>query len=66
MTSQNEEKEKKFNEWFGVPRKEIPWYPKIDPAVCVGCGLCTVVCGRGVYSYDFVSKRLLLQTLTTV
>ena len=49
--------EKKFDEWFGVPRKEIPWYPKIDPAVCIGCGLCAVVCGRGVYSYDLVNKK---------
>jgi len=49
--------EKKFDEWFGVPRKEIPWYPKIDPAVCIGCGLCAVICGRGVYSYDLVDKN---------
>ena len=49
--------EKKFDEWFGVPRKEIPWYPKIDPAVCIGCGLCAVICGRGVYSYDLVDKK---------
>ncbi len=55
--SLNKEKENKFSEWFGVPRKEIPWYPKIDPGVCVGCGLCAVVCGRNVYSYDFASKR---------
>ena len=48
---------KKFDEWFGVPRKEIPWYPKIDPATCIGCGLCAVICGRGVYSYDLVDKK---------
>ncbi len=48
---------KKFDEWFGVPRKEVAWYPKIDPATCIGCGLCTVVCGRGVYSYDMVDKK---------
>jgi len=49
--------EKKFDYWFGVPRKEIKWYPKIDPAVCIGCGLCAVICGRGVYSYDLVTKK---------
>ena len=49
--------EKQFDEWFGVPRKEIPWYPKIDPAVCIGCGLCAVICGRAVYSYDLVDKK---------
>ena len=40
-----------------MPRKEIKWYPKIDPAVCIGCGLCTAVCGRGVYSYDLVNRK---------
>ena len=50
--------EKKFDEWFGVPRKEIPWYPKIDPAVCIGCGLCAVICGRDIYSHDPVSPWL--------
>ncbi|MDI3502430.1 MAG: hypothetical protein PWR09_555 [Archaeoglobi archaeon] len=48
---------KEFDEWFGVPRKEIPWYPRIDPAKCIGCGLCVTVCGRGVYSYDFADRR---------
>jgi len=47
----------KFDEWFGVPRKEIKWYPTIDPAACVGCGLCFVTCGRNVYSYDLNSKK---------
>ncbi|MGQ4832582.1 MAG: 4Fe-4S dicluster domain-containing protein [Candidatus Asgardarchaeia archaeon] len=48
---------KKFDEWFGVPRKKIPWYPKIDPGQCIGCGLCAAVCGRGVYKYDFDAHR---------
>ena len=48
---------KKFDEWFGVPRKEIPWYPRIDPGQCIGCGLCATICGRGVYKYDFDVKR---------
>ena len=47
----------KFDYWFDVPRKEIKWYPKIDPAACIGCGLCAVICGRGVYSYDLVSRK---------
>ena len=49
--------QKKFNEWFGAPRKEIKWYPKIDPGQCIGCGLCAAICGRGVYKYDFESMR---------
>ncbi|MBO8183531.1 MAG: 4Fe-4S binding protein [Archaeoglobus sp.] len=46
-----------YKTWFGVPRKEIKWYPRIDPAKCIGCGLCTQVCGRGVYSYDFADRK---------
>ncbi len=49
--------DKKFDYWFGVPRKEIKWYPRVDPAACIGCGLCAVICGRGVYSYDLVSRK---------
>ncbi len=49
--------DKKFDYWFGVPRKKIKWYPRVDPAVCIGCGLCAVICGRGVYSYDLVTKK---------
>lgn len=46
-----------FDTWFGVPRKKIPWYPEIDPAKCIGCGLCVAICGRNVYSYDFADRK---------
>lgn len=48
---------KGYDQWFGVPRREIAWYPKIDPAKCVGCGMCVAICGREVYSYDFADRR---------
>jgi len=35
--------------WHGAPRKEIPWFPKVDPEACIGCQLCWVTCGREVY-----------------
>jgi len=35
--------------WHGVPRREIPWFPKVDPEACIGCQLCWVTCGREVY-----------------
>jgi len=35
--------------WHGIPRQEIPWYPTVDPQACIGCELCYVTCGRGVY-----------------
>jgi NAD-dependent dihydropyrimidine dehydrogenase PreA subunit len=36
--------------WHGIPRKEIPWFPTVDADACIGCSLCFVTCGRGVYA----------------
>ena len=38
--------------WHGIPRAEINWHPTVVPERCVGCGLCVISCGRGVYTYD--------------
>ena len=35
--------------WHGIPRTEIPWFPTVDVQKCIGCELCYVTCGRGVY-----------------
>ena len=35
--------------WHGIPRQEVPWYPTVDAQACIGCELCYVTCGRGVY-----------------
>ena len=35
--------------WHGVPRREIPWFPTVNPEKCIGCQLCFVTCGREVY-----------------
>mgnify|MGYP005857683747 CR=1 FL=1 len=35
--------------WHGIARDEIPWRPTVDAAACIGCQLCYVTCGRGVY-----------------
>lgn len=35
--------------WHGIPREEIPWFPTVDAETCIGCTLCYVTCGRGVY-----------------
>ena len=36
-------------QWHGIARKEIPWFPAVDPDKCIGCELCYVTCGREVY-----------------
>lgn len=35
--------------WHGIPREEVPWLPTVDAEACIGCQLCFVTCGRGVY-----------------
>ena len=35
--------------WHGIPREDIPWYPKVDDDACIGCQLCYITCGRSVY-----------------
>ena len=41
--------EEKKQTWHGIPRDEIPWLPSVDAEACIGCQLCYVTCGRGVY-----------------
>jgi len=41
--------EEKKKLWHGIPREEVPWQPTVDAETCVGCQLCYVTCGRGVY-----------------
>ena len=38
--------------WHGIPRQEIKWFPTVNPEACIGCGLCHVTCGRGVYDME--------------
>ena len=52
-----EQKDKKFSEWHSIPRENIKWNPVIDESKCIGCGLCVTTCGRGVYKFDYVSKK---------
>ena len=36
----------------GIPRDEIPWYPKVDPKLCSGCSSCVEFCVNGVFFFD--------------
>ena len=38
--------------WHGIPREQIPWFPTVDGEACIGCSLCFVTCGRGVYEME--------------
>jgi NAD-dependent dihydropyrimidine dehydrogenase PreA subunit len=38
-----------FSLWHGIAREIIPWFPTVNHDKCIGCQLCFVTCGRGVY-----------------
>lgn len=35
-----------------IPRKEIPWFPRIDIEICEKCGSCKEDCPNDVYDFD--------------
>lgn len=39
--------------WHGISRNQIDWYPTTVEDRCIGCGMCTTSCGRGVYGFDY-------------
>jgi len=41
-----------MNEWRGIPREKIPWYPTIDAEKCIGCRTCIDFCKNGVLEFD--------------
>ena len=36
----------------GIPREEIPWFPKVDENRCCGCSSCVEFCTQSVFSFD--------------
>ena len=36
----------------GIPREEIPWFPRVDESRCSGCSSCVDFCTQGVFSFD--------------
>lgn len=43
--------------WHGVDRESIPWFPTVDAKQCIGCELCFITCGKGVYEMEEVDGR---------
>ena len=38
--------------WHGIPRKQIPWYPSIDYDKCISCGKCVEYCTLETYEFE--------------
>jgi NAD-dependent dihydropyrimidine dehydrogenase PreA subunit len=43
--------------WHGIARAEIDWHPTVVDERCIGCGLCVTSCGRGVFAFDYDTKK---------
>lgn len=39
-------------DYHGIPREEIPWFPTINLELCSKCGKCFEFCHRDVYTFD--------------
>lgn len=48
---------KSINQWHGVPRPEINWFPTVISERCVGCGVCVTSCSRNVYAFDYEANK---------
>ncbi|MDD2367188.1 MAG: ferredoxin family protein [Desulfuromonadaceae bacterium] len=41
-----------MNEWRGITREEIPWFPAIEADKCIGCRECISICKNGVLAFN--------------
>lgn len=44
-------KDKLEDSFQGIPRDEIPWFPKVDRSKCSGCSSCVEFCAQGVFFF---------------
>ncbi len=42
----------KLNDWKGIKRELIPWFPVVDTDKCTGCKECFNFCSHEVYVWD--------------
>ncbi len=55
--NKQQKQDPKFAKFHGIDRDKIDWHPTINESKCIGCGMCTTSCGRGVYKFDYENKK---------
>ena len=45
-------REEREETYKGIPRDEIPWFPKVDTSKCSGCTSCVEFCAQGVFHFS--------------
>lgn len=50
-----------MGDWRGIPREEIPWFPTIDTAICIGCKECLNFCKNDVLAFDDTTTTAVVQ-----
>jgi DNA-binding transcriptional ArsR family regulator/Pyruvate/2-oxoacid:ferredoxin oxidoreductase delta subunit len=43
--------------WYGIPRKQVQWQPRLLVDKCVGCGLCVISCLKEVFGFNFAQNH---------
>jgi len=49
-----------YNNFLGIPRRLIPWYPTIDGDLCTNCDVCVRACKHGTYAYNESAERVIV------
>jgi len=52
MKEREKHRIKPDDNYLGIPRKEIAWYPSIDRDKCDDCGTCVDFCQLRAYTYN--------------
>ena len=58
MNKKNNNKIKIEDDFLGISRKEIPWFPSINYEKCDSCKTCVEFCKLGTYTYNDEEDRI--------
>jgi len=53
-------------EFYGIPRAEIDWSPRVDEDKCTGCGACVEFCHRAVFELTGSKVRVVRPLMCVV